>query len=324
MRLSTKLLAPALALFAVACGAGSSARAPRHARVTSASTPATTSADASEVIELDDEVIELDGVAPSSAYGRWRPMANHRGCAVLAPDVVSDEIDLVFHFHAGQTSTREMRESGANAVFVSCGFGVGTAPYADAFADPNRFGAMLDDGVRSVESSSRKRGLRVRRLALASWSAGFAAVGRILSSSRWFDRVDAVILLDSLHARYSGADRRVEVDGALARFAKAASLGQKSMVITHSSIVPPGYASSAETTRALLGAIDIPISPSRERNARGMTTYLRADAGALHVRGFRGQEARDHVDHLHLIGDVLRAWVLPRWTGDDRLATREP
>ena len=39
------------------------------------------------------------------------------------------------------------------------------------------------------------------------------------------------------------------------RFAKDAAAGAKTMVMTHSAIVPPDYASSAETTRALLGAV---------------------------------------------------------------------
>jgi len=52
---------------------------------------------------------------------------------------------------------------------------------------------------------------------------------------------------------------------------------------------------------------------------RSMTLIKRADAGNLHVRGFRGRGPKDHFEHLYLIGEVLRSWVAPRWKREDRL-----
>jgi hypothetical protein len=52
-----------------------------------------------------------------------------------------------------------------------------------------------------------------------------------------------------------------------------------------------------------------------------MTEAYHADRGDLHVRGFRGQAAHDHIDQLFLVGEVMRAYVLPRWTA--RAVTEE-
>ncbi|CAN5925104.1 hypothetical protein BH11MYX4_BH11MYX4_61130 [soil metagenome] len=267
--------------------------------------------------------------APTVAFDRWKGLSFGSYLAPAADFVTSDGgIDVVFHFHAGQMAERQMKESGLNAVFVSCGFGIGSGPYATAFASPERFGRMLDELVKNVESSTGKRGLHVRHLALASWSAGFAAVGKILGVDRYYAMVDSVVLNDSLHSQYldpnpkAAAPRAVDLKmiRSFIRFAKDASEGKKAaMVITHSAIVPPDYASSTEATQALLTAIEVVATAVDEPASRKMTLTKRADIGNLHVRGFKGGGPKDHFEHLHLLGEALQAWVVPRWKREDRL-----
>src|SRR5262249_12670262 len=143
---------------------------------------------------------ELLAPAPI-AFDRWRGLGFG---SYLAPktDFIAEDggFDVVFHFHAGQMAERQLKESGANVDVVSCGFGIGSGPYAKAFASPDRFGRMLAELVRGVEASSGRRGLHVRHLGLASWSAGFAAVGKILGVDRYYEMVDTVILNDSIHS----------------------------------------------------------------------------------------------------------------------------
>jgi hypothetical protein len=285
-------------------------------------------------------VADPELLAPPVGFDRWRGLG---ACSYLAPmkDFVRADggVDVVFHFHAGQMAERQMKDSGMNAVFVSCGFGLGSGPYADAFASPARFGRMMDALVASLEKDTGKHGIRVRHLGLASWSAGFAAVSRILGVDRYYAMVDTVVLNDSLHAQYKnpnpktaaqGADRvDVKMMSSFVRFAKDAAAGRKTMVITHSAIIPPDYASSTEATQALLAAVSVPLvtlppddtDPAipAGTNSRGMSLRTRADAGNLHVRGFRGRGPRDHFDHLYMIGEVLRSWVVPRWKRDERL-----
>ena len=246
-------------------------------------------------------------------------------CSYLAPkeELVDEDggIDVVFHFHAGQMSDRDMRESGVRGVFVSCGYGVGTSGYSRAFQEPSRFGWMMKRLTRTIARKASRDDVHVRRLALASWSAGFAAVSRILSVPEYYDAVDTVVLLDSLHAQYTsgeGAKRGAElVDVKMlrhfVRFAKDAASGKKTMVITHSAIVPPDYASTSESTAALLAEVGVTPIPASGKTMRSMALALEADEGGLHVRGFRGMGPQDHFDHLHLIGDTLRSWLVPRW-----------
>ena len=54
------------------------------------------------------------------------------------------------------------------------------------------------------------------------------------------------------------------------RFARMRPPGNKTMVITHSAIIPPDYASSTEATQALLTAIELPeLRADRRRSERG-------------------------------------------------------
>ena len=276
---------------------------------------------------------ELVAPTPPIAFDRWRGMSFGSYLAPKSNFVAQDGgVDVVFHFHAGQMAEREMKESGMNAVFVSCGYGIGSGAYSDAFASPQRFGRMLDELVKNLETQTGKKGLHVRKLALTSWSAGFAAVGKILGVERYYAMVDSVVLNDSLHSQYvdpnpktasQGADRvDLKMIRSFIRFAKDAVAARKTMVITHSAIIPPDYASSTEATQALLTAIEVPTSVIDETTAsswRGMTLVKRADAGNLHVRGFKGRGPRDHFQHLYLIGEVLRSWVVPRWKREDSL-----
>lgn len=272
--------------------------------------------------------VAQDLLVPAASYEGWRGLST--GCSYLAPKDAGanaqGEIDVVVHFHAGQMVEREIKDSAGGTVFVSCGFGIGSGPYADAFADPNRFGQMLKQLVGSLEKGSGKSNLSIRHLGLASWSAGFAAVGRLLGIGRYYDMVDTVVLNDSLHAGYTPGPKGLEkrplqgearVDlnmlKGFVRFAKDAAAGTKTMVMTHSGIVPPDYASSTEATRALLANVGVPTEEDTSSNERGMHASYRADRGNLHVQGFRGAGPRDHFDHLHLLGEALRTWVVPAW-----------
>jgi len=282
---------------------------------------------------------DADLVAPAAVpYDKWRGLTG--GCSYLAPKseligAADGNVDVLVHFHAGQMAERQLKESGTGAVFVSCGFGIGSGAYAEAFGNPHRFGRMVDELVKNLSGTSKKVNLKVRHLALASWSAGFAAVGKILGVDRYYAMIDTVILNDSLHSQYMDPNPKTAAQGAervdlkmlrsFLRFAKDAAVpnGKKTMVMTHSAIIPPDYATSTEATKALLTAIQVPTVPVNDRvdetSWRGMSLSMRADAGNLHARGFRGRGPKDHFEHLYLIGEVLRSWVVPRWKREDRL-----
>ncbi len=45
----------------------------------------------------------------------------------------------------------------------------------------------------------------------------------------------------------------------------------------------------------------------------GLVEWYHSDAGSLHVRGYRGDGPKDHLDQLHLLDDLIREHVTPRW-----------
>ena len=89
-----------------------------------------------------DVVAPLESAPRIEEWQRWRGLSFG---TYLSPksDFVTDDggIDVVFHFHAGQMAERQMKESGVNAVFVSCGYGIGSGAYSDALANPRASGA---------------------------------------------------------------------------------------------------------------------------------------------------------------------------------------
>ncbi len=341
---------------ALGCGphSGASGSTEMIARSAKTSPPVAVAAAA---FESPAPVPSPESLAPVAVWEKsWQGFGVPK-CSYLAPASTSDFIaedggvDVVFHFHAGQMSERDMKASGVHGVFVSCGYGMGTGGYSSAFEDPHRFGWMMkqlmwtlgqrymksEKASANVTSAASNAKPHLRHLALVSWSAGFASVNRILAVPEWYAATDTVVLLDSLHAQYidsfespnphtpAQGVEKVDTRGLrrFERFAADAVAGKKTMVITHSSIIPPDYASTSEATAALLsdiGAVAEVIekgSPAEKDGPRlpesNMALASRLDQGNLHVRGFRGTGPHDHFDHLHLIGEALRSWLVPRW-----------
>lgn len=259
-------------------------------------------------------------------YDRWHGTSFG---AYLAPKGAfwSDDggIDVVVHFNAAMLAGHSWQASDANAVIVSAAFGsYGSGAYQEAMADPGRFGRMVAEVVASV-AAQKKPGvkLHVRHLGLVAWSAGFGAVGRILAVPRYFAQLDSIILLDALQAGYKdpsrgaaqGADH-VSLTGLAPyiRFAREAQAGRKQLVVTHTSIVPPQYASTTEAATALASAVGAAPHEAATSNG-GMRRTYRVDEGGLHLHGYQGAGPGDHMRHLQLVGEVVREFLVPRWSG---------
>ena len=137
-----------------------------------------------------------------------------------------------------------------------------------------------------------------------------------MTNKKHYDEVDAVVLLDGLHCGYvhNTSTRRADlaVLSPFVRFAKDAETGKKLFVFTHSSIPTyPDYASTTEVADALAPELGMTWT----QDARpGPTGAIRsADLGDVHLRGFAGEQPKDHVIHDHFIGTILKTWLEPRW-----------
>jgi hypothetical protein len=168
---------------------------------------------------------------------------------------------------------------------------------------------------RAVAKARGRTRARARYVGLSAWSAGYGAIQTILNHAQGGQRVDAVILLDGLHSGYAGNTLNEVQLGPFVRFAREAASRKKFLFVSHSSIIPPGYASTTETAHFLIqrvGGEPIKASP-RPGDPMGLELIERFSRGNFHVRGYAGNGRLDHCAHVGLYADVLEVHIKPRW-----------
>jgi LysM repeat protein len=265
-----------------------------------------------------------DGVQPCLApdpgfgsYSKWvqvAPMAH-----VLSPlEPVLEPgggFDVLVHFHGREPIRKEWVRSMQRAVLVAVDVGIDSGSYAEAFKDPRTLGQVLLAVEAELARKTGNPNAHVRHLMLSSWSAGYGAIEEILKQPFARRTVEGVILLDGLHAGYSGASLDRERLMPFIEYARSAALGERLMFVSHTSIPTPGYASTTQTARYLiwaLGGKPHAVEPLVS-DPMGLERLEAFNQGDFHVRGFRGNGASDHCAQLGLMRDVLRVHVLPRW-----------
>jgi len=201
------------------------------------------------------------------------------------------------------------------AVLVGIDLGIGSGPYASAFGNPATFENLVHSVERAVAKKTGKQNARVRKVGLSAWSAGYGAVGEILNQEYGKRVVDSVVLLDGLHCGYDGQSLDERQLAPFIEFARRAARGQKLMFVSHSSIIPPGYASTTETANFLIHKLGGQARrvQSRGSDPMGLELIDRYDRSGFHVRGYKGNDKMDHCAHIGLFRDVLRVHIKRRW-----------
>lgn len=227
----------------------------------------------------------------------------------------STTLDLVLHFHGAGFITREAATKYRGAlVAVTINLSAGSSVYGHPFEDSTRFTALLDT-LRGHIAQRIQHEVRWRKIILSGFSAGYGAVRKIISTENNFARVDAILLLDGLHASYI-PERKVLAEGgkidstglaAFTRFAHAAAQPKsaKRFLITHSEIFPGTFVSTTEASDFILQALGMKREAVLKWGPLGMQQLSLARRGGFEVQGFAGNTAPDHVDHLHALGDFL-------------------
>jgi hypothetical protein len=222
------------------------------------------------------------------------------------------KFDVMFHFHGHESARKEWIEVMDGAVLVGIDLGLGSGPYETAFDAPEAFERLIASVERAVEKKTG-HAATARKVGLSAWSAGYGAVQKILGQKFGKERVDSVVLLDGLHCGYQGRGVNALQIQAFTDFAKAAAAGQKLMFVSHSSIIPPGYASTTETADFLIHEVGGNPKPSKGAGPLGLELISRYSQGNFHVRGFSGNDKMDHCAQLGLYSDVLKIHIKPRW-----------
>ncbi|MBI3004016.1 MAG: hypothetical protein HYY49_01210 [Ignavibacteriales bacterium] len=228
----------------------------------------------------------------------------------------SDSFDVLVHFlganYIVQTAAAEYE---GNLVCAMVNLGAGSKVFNDAFIDTNTF-ARLIDSISVATSTALQRKISFRRVFLSGFSAGYGAIRRIMSSAQNYARVDAVLLLDGIHAGYV-PDGKVLAEGGIVdssdlelylKLAKDASRveSRKQFLITHSEIFPGTYVSTTEATDYLLAKLGMTRTPVLAWGPLGMQQLSEAKKDHFAILGFAGNTAPDHVDHLHALSYFLR------------------
>jgi hypothetical protein len=250
------------------------------------------------------------------------------------PSFRSDDgaFDLVMHFH-GNTELVEESVGAArvNALVYVVNLGLGSGPYEERYSVPGIF----DETLNRIQKSAKERGLRdakLRRIALSSWSAGYGAIAKLLESQKICDRIDALLMLDGIHAAY--VDKKAKtVDmlrlGPFVRVAREATEGRKLFTITHSDTIPIDYASTTETADVLLRetavrrveASETPpkvtlasaVGAMPKKTEQWLVQKTEARQGSLHVRGYQGQTPEHHMAHLIQMSVTVLPELAERW-----------
>lgn len=251
-------------------------------------------------------------------YGHWdrSPLFGQ----MLAPErggmTREGRFDVMFHFHGHEAVRKEWVRVMDGAVLVGIDLGIGSGPYASTFNSPDAFRRLVESVERAMAKRHGRKKARARHIGLSAWSAGYGAVQEILGTAYGREHVDTVILLDGLHTGYVG-DHQLNGQplGAIVDFAKRAARGHGFMFVSHSSIIPPGYASTTETANYLVWRLGGHIVPTRPRagDPMGLELISRYTRGNFHVRGYRGNDKMDHCAHIGLYRDVLAVHVKRRW-----------
>jgi len=219
----------------------------------------------------------------------------------------SGRFDVMFHFHGHEAARKEWVRVMNGAVLVGVDLGLGSGPYAAAFRSPDAFKRLVESVEVAMAKKHGRKQARARRIGLSAWSAGYQRYGRSV--------VDLVVLLDGLHSGYGPVTLNEQQLAPFVRFAREAKARRKLMFVSHSSIIPPGYASTTETANYLISKLGGRPRKARPRasDPMGLELISRYSSGNFHVRGYKGNDKMDHCAHLGLYGDVLKVHVRRRW-----------
>jgi hypothetical protein len=261
---------------------------------------------------------ERSGVEPcaiaagdTSSFDDWTPLAQGHFSAPrgLALDA-SGHFDLVIHLNGDEPVRRELIESRQNIVLYTFTLDPSRS-YAPLFTGTHLFDAIVS-GVEHSISKKAGRAAHVGHVALSAWSAGFIGIEAALAQNGSKD-VDAVVLIDGLHAPRGDESAFKAQLKPFVDYAARAAAGERFMLVSHSSIDPPDFASTTECAHYLIASLGGKPQPVRRADPLGLELVEYFDRGDFHVRGYAGNDKADHCAQLAVLRDAFGA-LGRRWT----------
>lgn len=176
--------------------------------------------------------------------------------------------------------------------------------------------------LREHLQALQARGYTIARVGLIGFSESCAGVREVLRSQD-AGLVDTVVAIDGTHAPYDNqhmpAHSYVRPWAAFAKLcARPESVGRLSRawrmcVITHSSIVIPGYADTSEVATSIIQELGLPDEGVSWPSEGGHPLTRAYRSGDFYVFGYEGDQARDHVYQANQVTSlVFKRLVAPR------------
>jgi len=260
---------------------------------------------------------ERGGVEPcagqavdTSTFEDWTPL--NRGKFIAPRSVPLDDsggFDLVIHLLGDEPVRRELILSGQPFVLYSLTLGQNQS-YAPLFTG-TQFQASIVAGVEQALSKRLSKPAHVRHLAMSAWSAGFVGIEAALAQPTSKD-IDAVILIDGLHAPRNNEPAFKAQLKPFVDFAALAARGERALFVTHSSIDPPDFASTTECAHYLISTLGGKPEPVRREDAFGLELVEFYRNGEFQVRGYAGNDRADHCAQLAVLRDAFSS-LGARW-----------
>jgi hypothetical protein len=268
--------------------------------------------------------------------GPYRPMQNLCVGQIAIPQrgghTADFGYDVVVHFHGQSPVRKTLAQVARGVVFVGVDKGLGSGSYSTPFQNPDLFPKLQQCIEGALRRTSGDPHAHVRHLALSAWSAGYGAVNEILK--RYADRIDAVVLLDGLHAawnpRHPRHDKSLHAVTAgpiqpTFDFARRALAGEKIFIFTHSRVDPIDYPSTTQTADLLLSELGLVRQPTPD-DGSPFAQVAGVDQKGFHLWSVRGSDEMAHCAHIALVARAVRdvleeAWQTPPM---DRTVPRTP
>lgn len=229
---------------------------------------------------------------------------------------------LVFHLHsASWAAENEVYKARANAVLFNIHLGALSSPYQTYFQDANKFRLILDKVKAVLQNHTVIANPEVDTLIVTSFSAGYAGVREIFKTSAYYSQITALALADGLHCNSDPALKEQQMRDFL-HFARDARYGQKIFCLTHSAIPTSGYESTTQTANYLINGIG---AQRRSVSAVDEIGFQQSacDTGYFHLKGYSGETASDHMNHLYgmhlMLEQIIQTLHQTTVGGNDRL-----
>lgn len=217
--------------------------------------------------------------------------------------VEDGRFDLVVHLHGATKVVEEnLAITHPKAVWVTLTLPGLSSVYRRHFQDPKVFNALLEEVGHHLTLRKLAPEPKLQHLTVTSFSAGFGGVRELLKQPANFDRIDSLVMADSIYAGFIGkvSDRILNPEHLrpFLNFARKAAAGEKQMLVSYTELHTPEYASTRETAEYLIRALGGSSRLGQTVYDDDMVERSRCSIGRFMAIGFEGEMGEDHMKHL--------------------------